>query len=476
MPANQSSFDVVAIGSGFATSFFLWGLLRRPGRERVRVLVLERGPLVPHDWQVRHRLYSPVDPDTTFHYQATVPKTWQFNIGFGGGSNCWTGHVPRMLPADFRMASTYGVGRDWPVSYDDLEPYYEAAEAIMAVSGPESRHPYPKRGPYPQPPHRMNQPDLILQRAQPDWIFALPTVRARLATATRGSCCANGVCNICPVDAKFTILNGMADLYSDERITLLCDAEAIGIETSAGRASAVLYRHDGREREAKASLVLLGANGIFNPALMLRSGFEHPLLGRNLHEQGGFRARVYLDGIDNFQGSSYRSAVNYALYDGAHRRTQAACMIEHANVARLRPEFGRWRQVMELSATVEDLPDARNHVAHAPEDDKPTVVFRGYSDYYHRGSRAAQAALHRILAPLPVERIEITADSVATKSHIQGTTVMGNDPRDSVIDRYLRHHSIRNLFVLGSGCFPTGAPANPTLTICALSLWAADHA
>jgi choline dehydrogenase-like flavoprotein len=476
MAVNESAYDVVAIGSGFATSFFLWGLLREPGRERLRALVLERGPLVPHDWQVRHRLSSPVDYETAIHHRASVPKEWRFNIGFGGGSNCWTGHVPRMLPADFRMASTYGVGRDWPVGYDDLEPHYETAEAIMAVSGPADRHPYPKRGPYPQPPHRMNLPDQILQRAQPEWIFALPTVRARVATPTRGVCCANGVCNICPVDAKFTILNGMADLYADKRITLLCDAEAFAIETSAGRASAVLYRHRGREHSARADMVLLGANGIFNPALMLRSGFSHPMLGRNLHEQGGFRARVYLDGIDSFQGSSHRSAVNYALYDGPHRRTHAACIIEHANVARLRPEFGRWREVMELSATVEDLPDPRNHVAQGSGDDKPTVVFQGYGDYHHRGMAAAQAALERILAPLPVERIDVYIPSVATKAHIQGTTVMGNDPQDSIIDRYLRHHQVRNLFVLGSGCFPTGAPANPTLTICALSLWAAAHA
>ena len=346
----------------------------------------------------------------------------------------------------------------------------------MSVSGPADRHPYPKRGPYPQPPHRLNLPDRILQRAQPDWIFALPTVRARIATPTRPACCANGVCNICPVDAKFTILNGMADLYADTRITLLCDAEALAIETAAGRAAAVRYRRDGREHVAAAELVLLGANGIFNPALMMRSGLHHPQLGHNLHEQGGFRARVYLDGIDNFQGSSYRSAVNYALYDGAHRRERAACIIEHANVAQLRPEFGRWRQVMELSATVEDLPQARNYVVQAADDAKPMVLFEGYSDYHERGAAAAKAALQHILSPLPVERIEIIVESVPTKSHIQGTTVMGDDPQDSVIDRTLRHHQVRNLFVLGSGAFPTGAPANPTLTICALSLWAAHHA
>jgi choline dehydrogenase-like flavoprotein len=474
MPESAEGFDVVAIGSGFASSFFLKAFLARQPRN-LRVLVVERGPLVPHAWQTRHRRNSPIDEETTFRNR-TPRKEWRFNIGFGGGSNCWTGHVPRMLPNDFRMASVYGVGRDWPVSYDDLEPFYEEAEAIMAVSGPVDRHPYPKRGPYPQPPHRLNLPDRILQRAQPDWIFALPTVRARVPTTTRPACCANGVCSICPVDAKFTILNGLADVYADPRITLLCEAEAIAIETAAGRASAVRYRYEGREIVARTDMVLLGANALFNPVLMLRSGLQHPLLGRNLHEQGGFRARVYLDGVDNFQGSSYRSALNYALYDGPHRRDYAACMIEHANVAPFRPEFGRWRQVMELSATVEDLPDTRNLVLQEAGQDKPTVLFEGFSTYYSRGQQEAKAALPRILAPLPVERIEITADHVPTKSHIQGTTVMGHDPRNSIVDRTLRHQHVRNLFVLGSGAFPTGAPANPTLTICALSLWAAHHA
>jgi len=472
---QRSRYDVVAVGSGFATSFFLWALLRQAGKP-LRVLVLERGPLVAHDWQVRNRRNSPVEEASTYHHSADVPKTWRFNVGFGGGSNCWTGHVPRMLPSDFAMASKYGVGRDWPLGYDDLEPHYEMAEAVMDVSGPADRHPFPKRGPYPQPPHRLSVPDRILQQASPDRVFALPTVRARAATPTRGQCCANGVCGICPVDAKFTILNGMGELYTNARVELSCQAEAVAIETSAGRASAVVYEQAGREFAAQADLVVLGANGIFNPALMLRSGLSHPMLGRNLHEQGGFSARVYLDGVDNFQGSTYETALNYALYDGPHRRSHAACLIEHKNVSRLRPEYGRWRQVLDLDFLVEDLPDPRNRVEIAPGDRKPHVVFRGYSEYHHRGVAAAKAQIARIVQALPVERIEIDPAPRLTTAHLQGTTVMGNDPDESVVDRTLRHHRIRNLFVLGSGVFPSGPPAHPTLTICALSLWAAAHA
>jgi choline dehydrogenase-like flavoprotein len=134
--AGEDRFDVVAIGSGFATSFFLRSFLAT--RPTLRVLVLERGPLVPHAWQTQHRKNSPVDEDDTFHNR-NPGKDWRFNIGFGGSSNCWTGNVPRMLPNDFRMATAYGVGRDWPVTYDDLEPFYEEA-------GPSWRSPVRRAG------------------------------------------------------------------------------------------------------------------------------------------------------------------------------------------------------------------------------------------------------------------------------------------------------------------------------------------
>ncbi|MCY3787804.1 MAG: GMC oxidoreductase, partial [Gemmatimonadetes bacterium] len=62
-----------------------------------------------------------------------------------------------------------------------------------------------------------------------------------------------------------------------------------------------------------------------------------------------------------------------------------------------------------------------------------------------------------------------------TENHILGTTPMGTDPRHSIVDRGLIHHQVRNLLVLGGGAFPTSSPVNPTLTLSALSLWAAHH-
>ena len=79
-----------------------------------------------------------------------------------------------------------------------------------------------------------------------------------------------------------------------------------------------------------------------------------------------------------------------------------------------------------------------------------------------------------IAGVLPVEDA-IDKHATGTEAHIQGTTPMGDDPATSVVDRHLLHHRVRNLLVLGSSTFPTCPPANPTLTIAALSLWSARH-
>jgi choline dehydrogenase-like flavoprotein len=82
--------------------------------------------------------------------------------------------------------------------------------------------------------------------------------------------------------------------------------------------------------------------------------------------------------------------------------------------------------------------------------------------------------IDKLSEALPIERLVGTALG-NTAAHIQGTVVMGNDPATSVVDRHLVHHKYRNLLVLGSSAYPTASPSYPTLTVSALSLWAADH-
>ena len=271
---SVENFDLVVVGTGFASSFFLHSYLQKTGSSG-RILVLERGRYDSLDWQLKNRSSASINFGDLF-VNRNKDKGWYFSPGFGGGSKIWWGCTPRLIPDDFRLKSRYGIGKDWPISYDEIEKYYLAAEEIMSISGPDNSALFPRSGPYPQPPHLLSAPDRILQKAYPDRYFPQPTARARIGTANRGSCCAAGVCDICPADAKFTVLNELDYLYRDPRITLSLDSPVTNINTTGNSAVSVEYYKDGHPQKAAGDLFVLGAGSIFNPFILLKSGFDDP--------------------------------------------------------------------------------------------------------------------------------------------------------------------------------------------------------
>lgn len=468
-------YDLIMVGTSFASSFFLAEYLKKSDASR-RVLALERGRMDRHAWQVENRSSSSTSPEGLF-VNKNENKPWFICPAFGGGSNNWEGCCPRMLPNDFRLKSRYGVGRDWPLSYDELEEYYCRAEEEMEIAGPE-KTPFPRSRPYPQPAHRMTDPDRLLRDARPGLHISQPTARARVKTSNRPACEARNVCNICPIDAKFTVLNGMSKVYQDPRVTLLLEANVMTVEYNGNVATGVSYVKDGATSKAEGDLVVLGAGALFNPFILLKSGIEHPLTGKGLCEQVSILVTADLDGVDSFQGSTSYTANGYLDYDGDHRSQSAACMTETSNIATtktLRAERNKWRRRAVFKFIFEDIPQERNHVKISEEDENlPETVYAGHSDYTQRALDALPEMVPRFLDPLPLENYKIADKIFKSDAHIIGTTVMGDDPVNSVIDRHLAHHRIRNLVVLGSGAFPAMSPANPTLTIAALSLWSAD--
>jgi choline dehydrogenase-like flavoprotein len=475
---NGSHYDLVVVGTGFASSFFLHRFLQKNKSAR-RILVLERGDLHTHAWQIENNRSSSLPAEQTFTRRGIENKEWFFTIGFGGSSNCWTGCTPRMLPNDFRLKSTYGVGYDWPVTYDELEPFYAEVEALMSISGPDDWTLSYRSMDFPQPPHNLSAPDKILRAAYPGLYYPQATARARIATQNRSACCASAQCSICPVNAKFTILNEMKHVYADKRVELQVNAEVESLSLGSDTASSANVRQNGALYHLSADLFVLGANGIFNPAILKKSGDTHDLVGRRLHEQMATAVTMDLNGLDNFQGSTFIPGQGYMFYDGGHRKKHGACMTESLNMlSLLRPDLGRWRQRMGMVFIVEDIPLDENRVdidAHG----KPVVTYEKYSDYGLAGLAKVPSYIEQLGKYLPIERVYY-ADTFkrqlprSSEAHIQGTVVMGRDPATSVIDERLIHHRYRNLLVLGSSAFPTGAPANPTITLSALSLMAAE--
>ncbi len=317
--------------------------------------------------------------------------------------------------------------------------------------------------------------DKVLKAAFPEQLSVQPTARARLAVRNKAACCGSSVCRICPVDAKFTVLNGFPELYNDNRITLWTECPAVRLETSGGRITGVHCRRKNQDLLVRGDLVALATNAIFNAFLMSRSGMSHPWLGKGLNEQVSLSVRMDLHNLPNVGGSTVGSGTGYMFWDGAHRETRPACMLLTGLPRGIRLERGRWRDYTSFAFVFEDWPSQENFVRPSPEDpEKPETVYKGFSDYLEAGRRALPEMAETLAAKLPVERIYYPERWNETEAHILGTTRMGNDPATFVVDANQVHHTYRNLIVLGSSVFPSCSPANPTLTLSACSLRAAD--
>jgi choline dehydrogenase-like flavoprotein len=471
---SGAHYDLVVVGSGFGSGFFLSGVLARSGFRKI--LVLERGDHHPHEWQLANEMNSTVRAADT--YEDRSDKPWNFTIGFGGGTNCWYGQTPRFHPSDFKLKTRYGVGNDWPIDYDDLEPYYAQAEALMSISGdPDMGTMFPRSTPFPLPPHRPSAVDRLMKAAQPHQHFIMPTARASVATEQRPACCASFRCNICPADAKFTANNGLRSVFEDERVSVALNAHVSRFETAGGVVKSVEFAHQGRDYKVSADLFVLGANAIHSPAILLRSGMDSPLTGKGLHESHGADLEVLLDGVDNFDGSTITTGLNFGLYDHALRSEYAAAMVYFENrwLYGLRTEPGKWRQTVPIMIVTEELLEDHNRITvpNGEPGSKPIVTYSGPSDYARIGLEKAIEKLPALLAPLPVERI-VFRGLRPTESHLQGTLRMGSDPAHSVVDDRMVHHRYRNLVAVGTSVFATSSCANPSLTAAALSLRSAS--
>lgn len=473
----RERYDLIVVGTGFASTFFLHQYLSKASRD-AKILVLERGYLFTHADRRKElageKSNVPLNPQPHEVYLNKNPeKHWVFSMGFGGSSNCWYACTPRFLPSDFQMKTRFGIAQDWPVTYEELEPYYTEVEKIMDISGPDET-PFPKSTTYPLPPHRFSTVDKILKKEYGNLYINQPTARASRGVNGRNACCVSAVCSVCPVNAKFTIENSNLSVYGDKRVELIYGAQVFNLDLAGEVAKTVNFIKDGKEKSIGGEVIVLGANAIFNANILLNSADKNPLTGKGLGEQIGLDAIVYLDGLENVGGSTWVNANGYMLYDGDHRKEYAACLMESNNAPYLRIESGRWRQVASFRMIFEDLPQDRNYIINGADKLKPEAHFNGHSDYALRAVDKMKEKLPKVFACLPVERIEFL-EPFKTEAHILGTTRMSKDVKDGVVDKNMIHHHYRNLFVLGGGSFTTFTPNNPTLTLSALSLMAADR-
>ncbi len=514
--------DVLVIGAGASGSV----VTRHLAQAGLAVTCLEQGGWVqshefPGDspaWDILHQSRWAMNPNTR-----RLPADYPINTddaeinplmfcGVGGGTVHYAAAWPRFMPSDFRLRTLDGVADDWPIGYDDLAPYYAQAERDWGVSGLGGDPAFPPGIEYPLPALPIG---LIGRRAatgmdrlgwhwwpHPNAIASRPY--GRLAACERRGVCMTGC--ISGAKASTDITHWPDALAAGAR--LVTGARVREITTDArGRASGAIYRdRDGVEHHVGARLVVLACNGIGTPRLLLLSdGLANSsgLVGRRLmmHPTAAV-AGVYDEELEGWRGPAGSPIVSYQFYEtdpdrGFVRGAKwdvypIAGALPHLQVLHGTPlgeRFGpriheNMRRLFGRSllwtAQTDDLPVETNRVEldDALVDGDGLPAPRVHYRIHEQSHRNMAFQLERM------REAHMAGGAIETHVwhwmpdvgwHTLGTARCGNDPATSVVDAFGRSHDVPNLFVVDGSVFVTGSSMNPTPTIAAFALRAAEH-
>jgi choline dehydrogenase-like flavoprotein len=531
--APSETVDFVVVGSGAAGSI----LAKELSTAGFSVVVLEQGPRLTetefnHDefgafMQLAYANHPARQPHT-FRSAATEKAEQAFAVIYGrmvGGSNAhFTGNFWRLRPSDFNEASQLGgvpqtALTDWPISYDELEPYYTKAEWELGVSGQPGPFDPPRSRPYPMPPLPVKSSGALFdQGARALGYHPQPAPLAINSVPYNGrpACQHCGFCLffMCEFRAKSTSMVTMLPLAeSTGRCEVRPNSYVARVETDRrGRATGVTYFDaEKRQQLQRARAVVVAANGAETPRLLLNSEsarFPHGLanssgaVGKHLMFNTYFGVHATFEHPLNEFKSVQNTRILLDFYETDPRRgfyggggidaRFGKYPITFALAAEMRgsPAWGegfardladQFTRSMFFGTHGTSLPLESNRITIDPKlkdawglpcmqvtyrdhpDDLKTSEFLGA-----RALEIAQAAGARTTA---IEPVRPQTQSV----HLLGTCRMGNDPRTSVVDRYHRAHDVRNLFICDGSSMVTSSRGQPTETISALAFRASEH-
>lgn len=463
------------------------------------------------------------DPSAIARPTGVKPALWYART-VGGSSTHFTANYWRFHEVDFversRLGPIAGTGfDDWPITYAELEPYYTKVDWEIGVSGLAGASPFdpPRTRPYPMPPLPVKSSGVLLERgARKLGLHPFPAPMAINSQPYRGrpACIHCGFCHgfACEVQAKSaTLFNMIPEAEATGRCEIRANSYVVRVDTDAkGRATGVAYLDGhGRERFQKARAVVISANGAETPRLLLASASARfpdglanssGLVGKYL--MFNYTARV--DAVFEHELNEFKSIqvtrVVHDFYDADPRRgfyggggidarigPQPAVWAQRLSAGgpgwgtvfkkRLR-EFPR---SMVVSCHGTSLPVSTNAVSldRTLKDawGRPAirVTYKDHPDdlanarfMQDRGVEIMEAAGAQRVARAPIVEQNFSM-------HLLGTCRMGNDARESVVNRYHRTHDVPNLFLCDGSSLVTSGRGQPTMTIQALAFRAAEH-
>jgi choline dehydrogenase-like flavoprotein len=518
----SESVDVVVVGSGPSGAVVSHTL----ATNGLSVVCLEQGdwvqtsdfPANDPEWEllIQHRWAH--DPNVRklpadYPLDVTDSDMWPVMFNAVGGSSIYFGaEWPRLLPSDFRVKTLDGVCEDWPISYRDLEPFNTAVDKFLGISGVDGDTAYPSGLEYPLPPLPIGKAGLRAAKGLNELGWHWWPGSNAIASFRHGDlepCVRYGTCEWgCPQGAKASFDRAYWPSALRAGAKLVTGARVSSIETNQqGLASGVVWiDRDGVEQRQEAKAVVLCANGIGTPRMLLMSSNNaHPdglanssgLVGKNLMLHPNCTVTAYYDeDLESWKGPAGQLLYSMQFYEtdtsrGFLRGSKLHVLptpgpLAAVDVRRQRDFGDLWGSAFHdaarshasgllWAANVEDLPDETNGVtlsASLTDSDglpAPKINYRlsemtraSLAFTLDRLQEAALAAGAYETFPVPLW--------VDQPGHLLGTARMGTDPAHSVVDSWGRSHDVGNLFIADGSIFVTSGSANPTASIAALAL------
>ncbi len=498
--------DAVIIGTGAGGA----PIMARLAQAGLSVVALEAGKhLIPEkdfatDETAQDKLYWNYERLSAGDDPLSFGKN-NSGIGVGGSTLHFTGYTPRPLPDNFRLKTISGKGRDWPLTFEELEPYYEEVENYIGVSGPEI---YPwgpeRRSSYPLPPLKLNAAGQIMERgcrqlglqtaAGPNAILSEPFEQS--PATVRKACINRGFCQAgCSVGAKGSTdvtfipaaVNAGAEIRTEAFVLKLLTNEE-------GKIEAVIYKQNDQEFTQKCKNVFLCAGAVETPRLLLMNRLANSSgqVGKNLmahvgtqlwgetdqltHPYKGVPATLICEDMNSSKDRGF--AGGYILQPiGIMPVNYVSQLVRATGIwgKALKQKMRGYNYAVGINIHGECLPNEENRVELSEEKDilglpKPRVYFSN-SENEKRMSRHGTEMMYQIFDAAGVKNIF----KVERNAHIIGTCRMSHSKKDGVVNPYGKSFDIDNLYISDNSIFPGSLSANPALTIMALALRIADQ-
>ena len=442
----------------------------------------------------------------------------------GGGTLSYGAMAWRFLPEDFKMKSTYGhiegsTIEDWPISYDDLEPFYEKAEYEIGVAGDFTNNPNsaPREKPYPMPAFSYNKEARILEPVarQKGWHpFPIPMLRNSVPYGGRPACYRMRTCvgYACPVNAKCGTQNTVIPVAIESgNCTLKTECKVFNIMVNdRGIAKGIQYYDENDKLQTQTTdIVVIAASASETARLLLNSksslfpdgaGNNNGWVGKNLQDHaysgaiGLFEEEVFDDvgpgaciAISDFNhhNSGFigggvlcnefirmpylftkQRPPGSAKWGKAHKDFQRKYYKRNMGIHGPVQEIPVFNHQCEIDPVVKDfwgVPTLRMSGLRHEEDIETGIFLAGKAEEWLRASGATEVWQ------------KVPGRAGTPSQHQSGSCRMGNDPKTSVTNKYGQLHEIDNIFIADGSLHVTNGGFNPALTIMAVSYWVSDY-